>query len=99
MTDRCEKCGRPFAPVDGIPGMSQCFGTGHWQCAFAADAYRRGLREGVEMAKDRVGKEPCERHRAPPPFGTIEWDRGACFACEERLDWTDVDAELERRLK
>lgn len=92
MTDRCEKCGRLVPARYGMGGSlsgdpeTHCLNEGGRWCRIISDAYRRGLREGVELAKG----EACitEDTHFVPGMGHVH-----------EIDWTDVDAELERRLK
>jgi hypothetical protein len=53
-------------------------------CRIAAEAYERGLRAGVDLARERAKAD--------------SWD--ARYLVWERIpiDWSDVDAELARRL-
>lgn len=52
MTDTCEKCGRPktFSPIN--MDRKRCTEPTDWLCDDLHAARLRGLREGVELAKD-----------------------------------------------
>jgi hypothetical protein len=71
--EKCDLCGTVLYPElrharDGVA------------CAMFRAAYVRGLREGVEVARERA--EPRLVHEFYP---------------KARIDWTDVDREIERR--
>ena len=74
----CERCGRRMTPYADVRD-GECRLRGDTDCLIHA-AYVRGLREGVEVAKDNVA------------VGTLS--NGNVVT-----DWTDVDAEIERRVK
>lgn len=61
MTDHCEKCGR-FVVATHYPDVDDCSqdfgGSTDPVCHLIHDAYRRGLREGVELAKDLLWDDP-----------------------------------------
>lgn len=97
MTDRCEKCGRPIVArlYPDADDCSQDFdGSPDPTCRIISAAYRRGLREGVELARRHVHKTECDAC-----LGKVGWDRVGCAYCVESVDWFAVDDELERRLK
>lgn len=85
MTDRCEKCYREKGDIHSADhytdGRDRCWRENALSCQVTG-AYRRGLREGVEIAKAHAFGVPATRDN---DWGTV--------------DWSDVDAELERRLK
>jgi hypothetical protein len=81
MTDQvCPRCRRPIAKRSNIVG-NMC--GGGFACDIATAAYRRGLRDGADVAKrELVMKDIGKGHQ---PY--------------EVPDWTDVDAEIERLTK
>ena len=87
MLSECEKCGRPIAAraygggVGPDPGTT-CARKGSSNCVTATLAFQRGMREGVEIAKERA----CPTRDAS---GLVD-ETG-------RIDWSSVDAELARR--
>ena len=91
MTDTCEKCGRPVAVTFGERlddahrwcSRTQRGASDPTECEAVAAAYRRGLREGVALARAKFRR----RLGSSPGIGPMEFD-----------DWTDVDAELDRRM-
>lgn len=86
MTDVCPKCGRPkWAPEPNGWNPSQedaCVREDTRLCRVAAEAYQRGLRDGVEMAKRHVSASATPQ-------------QGGYFV---RVHWSGVEDELTRRL-
>ena len=93
MTDTCEKCGRPVAVTFGERlddahrwcSRTQRGASDPTECEAVAAAYRRGLREGVAIAKS----EACI---------TEDTHFVAGMGHVHEIDFTDVDAELTRRI-
>lgn len=79
MSKTCKRCGRPLAKLGGLAFAELCALTDSFGCDIARQAYERGLRAGVKLAR--------------------EWCAMRYLADDDyELDWSDVDAELARRV-
>jgi hypothetical protein len=67
----CERCGRPTNKREPHEiAVANCPNPGGRRCRAAATAYQRGLRAGVELAKEHASLE-CQRDEQIA--GWIEW--------------------------
>lgn len=82
MTDRCEKCHRVRHPEWNGCEDTYCFIEGGEVCRAVSEAFRAGLRAGVELAKEHADPD------------TIYIGSGDYVGA---VDWTDVDHELAKR--
>lgn len=53
MSETCTQCGRPRAEESDSIFADVCFLAGSVACELTAIAWRRGLREGVDLAESR----------------------------------------------
>jgi len=87
MSETCPRCGRPRGATYERGTCADAPGIGDEMdamlCEIAADAYRRGLLAGVEVAKREARAEVY----------TAPGDDGCRSAF---VDWTDVDVEIAR---
>lgn len=81
--DVCPRCRRRISRSGTACVVDVCAFTGSFGCEITAEAYRRGLRDGVELARE---------HAIPDTNYIGSGDYVGV------TDWTLVDAELERRL-
>ena len=81
----CPDCHRPLWRAGSILRMQKCTKLGGPLCQLAAAAYRLGRAAGMDEAV-----EVAKAHALA--FCTdCRWKSG------EEIDWTEVDAEIERR--
>jgi hypothetical protein len=90
MAERCEKCGRPYLPrANGYGGgvgpshVTTCRAKGSTNCDVASAAYQRGLRAGVELAKEHA---------------YAETKSSGYEISGASIEWFDVDAALAEKL-
>ena len=106
MIERCRRCGRDkFVAGYGVgPSVTECDADrgADWSCVAMAHSYRRGLADMLAIAQEHARFLPCEKHEGPLPDSS-DWgamlDRANCLRCHEEIDWTDVDAELAKRME
>jgi hypothetical protein len=77
--EKCERCGRPF----GMESLERCYDPGSNVCNAVAAAYQRGLRAGVELAKEHYTYDRA------PSYSYSEY---------QTVNWDDVDAALAEKL-
>ena len=84
MSDTCERCGRLVATTaDDHDPVATCWHSDAGTCPIARTAYLRGLREGVEMARAKA----------------IAFCEDCRWKSNEEIDWSEVEAEIERRAR
>jgi hypothetical protein len=84
----CPKCKRPVVTYaqfcESGATAWQCCGEDDLTCPVIVDAFNRGMREGMTIAKERAKADSWDSRY-------LVWERIP-------IDWSGADAELERRL-
>jgi hypothetical protein len=80
MAETCKRCGRDvFEPGYGVsPWEGECTKDDPRACRASAISYRRGIAEGVKLAKEYA-------------FASVGYQHGEPSA---HIEWHEVDAEV-----